>query len=215
MLSKDVAPPVPAPHSYEDLYRIYWPHVVNLVRTLGIEPDSVEDVASAILARFWERDFLAQYDPTRTTDRFGDDRVVGFKAFLSAFVRVYVQSHRERQHRVRRRELLLCDSPVGDSGARWIEVLGLTSSESVEAQVEAQLSIDLLIESMRSHLASVPRRSRMDRCDLVTLFDVVMASFRSTGFVSVPAIQAAFGISETAAHTWLVRMRQCLREVAL
>lgn len=84
-----------APEDYEQMFTRYWGHAVAVVRSAGIHPNNAEDVAAAILGRFWERDFLAVYDPGYRSERTRAQ--VSFTAFLTGFIKVYVRHYRERQ----------------------------------------------------------------------------------------------------------------------
>src|SRR5215216_488189 len=96
-----------APGSYDELFRNYYPFVVGLVGKQGIAVDNREDVASEILLRFYERDFLNEFNPDLTFEVKGRIVRARFKSFLSAFVVNYVRSHRDRQNLRLRREPLI------------------------------------------------------------------------------------------------------------
>jgi DNA-directed RNA polymerase specialized sigma24 family protein len=196
---------VSAPAGYAELHAQYYSFVCGLVRKLGIIRD-VEDVASEILLRFYERDMLAEFDPDMVIEHGKDRRPARFKSFLSGFVAVYVQHHRDRQNSLAKREPLKCNQPVGESGAEWIEIHGGSHVDDMADLEERELVAD-----MRQHIVTVPRRSRADVCDLPALFDAVVLQVRTTGVINTKELQVQFGVSNTAIHSWLKHMREQLR----
>jgi len=100
---------IEAPESYEQLFDEYFNYTVGLVKKLGIDPQRAEDVASSIILRFYERDFLSKFDPTLVFDYKGSKRPARFKSFLNAFVSVYCRHYRQRQNIEKSREPLICE----------------------------------------------------------------------------------------------------------
>jgi len=199
-----------APKSYEDLFRTYYTFVVHLVGKQGIAPDNREDVASEILLRFYERDFLNEFNPALTFVVNGKQVKARFKSFLSAFVVNYVRSHRDRQNLRARREPLLIDGAAtanGSDGGSYYTVIDRGDGSAYEDDYSA-LYEEELVAKLRSYLMTVPRKSRQDQCDLVKLFDAVVDQVRKNGKYSVKELQAIFDVSPTAIHSWLGWMRQ-------
>jgi len=198
---------VSAPADYAELFEIYYDYVVTLVRRMGIEESRKEDVASEILLRFMERDFLAEFDPTMVFHYDGQDRPARFKSFLTKFVLIYVRGHKDKQQRQSGRELLICDRPIGaNADATWIDVFG-DAVDGADADVLAVLDEQALVDQLRDYVAAVPRRSQFDTCDLVKLFDAVVAQVREEGAWNVTELRRQFGISSTAMHSWLWWLR--------
>ncbi len=209
-----------APDNYEDLYRTYFDYVCSLVRRHGIQEASSEDVASEILLRFFERDFLSVFDPTLVFEYKGEARPARFKSFLSKFVIRYVRGHWDRQHRLLSHEKLLCDMPLGTgysiSGdantATWLDVHGEAAEDHaadvIEAVDEAQL-----IALCRDHLKTVPRKSHFDQCDLVAVFDAIVEQLHTTGQYSVSDLRRTLGIGPTAMHSRIWWLRENLAQV--
>lgn len=200
---------VSAPASYEELYRMYYNYVVSLVRRMGIDEDRKEDVASSILLRFYERDFLAKFDPSLVFSYNGEKRPARFKSFLSKFVIIYVRSHREKQINRARRELLICDSPIDDSS--WLDFFG-GRVQGPEDDVIEMLSEQELVADLRRHLTTIPRRSVHDMCDLPAVFDVLVEQIREYGRYDVAQLKVHFGVSATSMHSWLWWLRANLAE---
>lgn len=202
-----------APQSYAELFKIYYPYVVNLVNKHGIDESNKEDVASEILTRFMERGFLDKFDPTLLFEHEGELRPTRFKHFLSKFVITYVMGHCDKQRRIWRRELQIIDktfvseNPITDCYGRsanhsWgSNYVG--SSESHEDAVLDAIMEEELSDGLRAYLTTIPRRSPTDLCDLPALFDVVRAQALGIGFVDMKALAAHFGVSSTAIHTWV------------
>jgi len=184
-----------APESYEELFKNYYSFVVGLVGKQGISLDNREDVASEILLRFYERDFLNEFNPDLSFEVNGRIVKARFKSFLSAFVVNYVRSHRDRQNLRIKREPLIVDGAAT-----------LVDHEHYEDDYSALYEEELVLK-IRDHLKTVPRKSRQDQCDLLALFDAVVSQVRVNGKYSVKELQAQFGVSPTAIHTWLGWMR--------
>lgn len=205
------------PANYSELHRVYYGYVVGLVGNLGIEDQSREDVASEILLRFIERDFLNVYDPTKTFTHEGRTYTARFKPFLSGFVRIYVRGHRDRQRRRMHHELMINDQFFGameDSNANhsWFDVVADMLTDDM-LDVEDRMVEEVMVRRLRAQLATVPRRNKRDRCDLVALFDAIMDQVHTNGQCSVKELQAAFDVTSTSIHSWLNWMRMNLEDV--
>lgn len=203
---------VSAPENYADLFTTYYTYVVCLVRKMGIDSEHSEDVASEILLRFYERDFLAKFDPTLVFEYEGQKRPARFKSFLTRFVMVYVRGMWDKQQRIADRELMVIDAPnsEGDTSS-WLDVFGATLP-SHEQDVLNRLDEENVVRWLRHYLACVPRRSNQDSCDLVMLFDEVMRQIRKCGHWNVVDLQDEFGLSSTAMHAWMWWLRTNLAE---
>lgn len=205
-----------APSDYAELHRNYYEYVVHLVYRQGIDYQAKEDVASEILLRFYERDFLSKYDPARVFEYAGEARPARFKTFLSSFVLTYVQSYRDRQRRRWERELNLIDHPSFHEGgeASFLDSY-VCSTEGVLARTldVDEVNDQLYIGYIRTRLALVPRRSKKDICDLARLFDAVVAQVHFEGKYNVRELQEIFGISSTATHSWLGWLRLNIRKI--
>lgn len=216
-----------APKDYEDLYRQYYEYVVILVRKFGIEENSVEDVASSILMRFFERDFLNEFDPNLVFIFKGEERRARFKSFLSKFVLTYVQSYRDKQTRRNRREVLssgaayisprfttvLRANPKGlVESEYWLDIIADDPGVSMEDTVISGMEGNTLIDEIRTHLASIPRNRSNDLCDLVALFDAIIVQVDEFGYCDIGELRKQFGVSPTSIHSWMWRLRACLAQ---
>jgi hypothetical protein len=200
-----------APADYADLFRIYYPYVVLLVKRAGVDPQNAEDVASEILLRFQERDFLNAFDPTLTFEYQGELRPARFKSFLSKFVLVYTRGLRDRYTRQNTREMQIiddmwdADDPAISPWRTWVS--NHTTIPGHEDDVVACLVEESIVAEMRAYLATIPRRSRFDTCNLVALFDAMVDQVRRTGTYSATDLRRIFGVSSTAMHTWIRWLR--------
>lgn len=207
---------VSAPRDYAELFSRYYTYVVALVRREGIDDNSKEDVASDILLRFYERDFLNVFDASLMFSFAGQPRPARFKSFLSRFVLAYVKGFRDKQSRLNTREVLLCDMPIGVNNATsgstqgtWVDVFG-DPMDDHEGDVLDSLAESALVAGLRAHLVDIPRRSTYDHCDLLALFDAIVEQIRSDGEWNTRALHRRFKISPTAMHTWLWYLRTTL-----
>lgn len=200
------------PSGPDELFRVYYDYVKRIVGgTQAIPSQDVEDVAMDIMTRLLERDVIGMFDPSRMFTHDGASIPAKFRTFLTAQVSLYVKGQRDRLSRQRKRELLVIDSssPSSDSGAlSWHDVFG-----GVEDDMSG-LDAAEWIRQARSFLATVPRRSDRDRCDLVRLFDSLIAQVASSGSVSVAETAAQLGVSPAVSGRWLAWLRQNLRQQA-
>lgn len=202
-----------APQNYAQVFQIYYRYIVNLVHQHGITDDNKEDVASDILTRFQERDSLAGYDPNLMFEYQGEMRPARFKNYITKFALKYVRGHLDRQRKLTRREIQICDMPVtgpsrsGAEAQSWADAYA-TPTESHEESVIDMVMEETLWLGLRGYLATVPRRSAFDRCDLVALFDVYRRQIREQGFSNIKTLSVEFGVSSTAMHGWVWWMRE-------
>lgn len=204
-----------APKDYAELFRIYYVYVVRLVHKHGIDENHKEDVASEILTRFFERGFLEKFDPTLTFPYKGEQRPARFRSFLSKFVLTYVRGHCDKQKRIASREWQICDLDVNAQeqgySVRWIDIYGESEPGHEDAVLDGEMEADF-VRGLRAFLADVPRRSDYDRCDLVALFNAIVAQVRDRGEYDIHQLSKQFGVSYTAMHTWVWWLKTNLAE---
>jgi hypothetical protein len=203
-----VAARVGAPADQAELFEKYYEYMVSLARQQGIHLQEAEDVASDILTRLLERDVIGMFDPDHEIVHGGQQHAANFKTFLSHQVLLYIKGKRDALSRRSAREPLLCDQPSEDGGS-WLEAHGSAFSFLDDY---SNLSTMEFVSWGRAVLASIPRRSLRDRCDLVALFDAMVASGLRDGRVDYPALREQFQISPTSAYQWVGRLRDALRE---
>lgn len=207
---------VSAPKDYAELFRIYYVYVVRLVHKHGIDENHKEDVASDILAKFFERGFLEVFDPSLSFPYKGEMRPARFRSFLSKFVLRYLRGHLDKQKRNARREWNVCDllveGPItGGVGVRWVDIYGEPHPDHEDEVLDGVISDDL-IRGLRDYLADVPPRNEYDRCDLVVLFDAMVEQIKDKGEYDMYALAQRFGVSYTTAHNWMWMLRAHLCE---
>lgn len=205
---------VSAPKDYAELFRTYYSWVVHFVRISGIQASYQEDVASEILARFYERGFLEKFDPSLSFEHAGKVYPAKFKTFLTKFVAVYIRGQRDKIRRVESRELLICGSPAGGPNkpaasmfqaptfTSWIEMNGEHVSGPEDDVVESIVELKL-VAAIRNRLANIPKRSKYDHCDLARLFDAVVEQIRVHGSYKVRKLAETFNVSRTTMYEWM------------
>lgn len=200
------------PSSFEEVFRQHYQYVVRLVVALGIEAQNAEDVAVAILERFFERDALSDYDPTYVVTDHGKVRPASFRTFLNGFVRVYVQHYRHTQKKVQWREPYSLDAvaytnPEDGHPVTWAE---LRADEYIE-EYDTLMAWDFA-RMIRSHLATIEPRSARDRCDLAAILDVLVMQLETSGYIDIQALAIQFGVGRTTAQSWMTRLRSGVAE---
>jgi hypothetical protein len=197
------------PSGPDQLFTQYYAYVRKIVGgTPMIHSQDVEDVAMEIMTRLIERDVVGMFDQGMMFSH--DDKKIParFRTFLTAQVALYVKGQRDKLGRQRKRELLIIDSPPEDgTGLSWADMFGAADDLS-------GLDAGEWISQARSFLALVPKRSDRDRCDLVRLFDALIAQVITTGTMSMTQTAAGLGVSPAVTGRWVQWLRQNLRQQA-
>lgn len=199
-----------APSGPDELFRQYFGYTKKIVSsTPAIPSQDAEDVAMEIMTRLVERDVLGMFDPHSTFHHDGKDIPARFRTFLTAQIHLYVKGQRDRLGRQRKHEAIILDAPVGeDDGASMADLFG-----GAEDDV-SHLDAAEWIRQARSFLATVPRRSGQDACDLVRLFDALVSQASATGEVRVNEMALKMGVSAAVTGRWIQWLRQNLRQQA-
>lgn len=191
------------PGDYTDLFENYYPFVIRLVSSSGIEQQHAEDVAMSILVKFFEKNALEQFDPEFATEHGGVRRRAVFSTFLSGFVYAYVRGYRDKLslHKHREGMSIYEESTAGEEQSTWIDRFGPSFEEKYEG-----LALTDLVVRVCSHLSTYvpPPRTTMD---LTALFMAVVEQVEADGRVDVPALGVRFGLSKNAIRSWLRRLR--------
>jgi len=206
-VSSDQADFIPA--SMDELAEHYYGFILGMVRKCGIPDQEAADSVQYILERLARTGVLGQFDPEYVSTYGGRKVKTRFSTFLGAKVIRYCMGERGRLARRSGHELLIVDTPAGD-GTPLLELIGLEAASEDYSGLEASE----FITAMRAHLAAIPPRSARDTCDLVALFDELVAEVEKDGQFSYAGIQERFGISGTTAGAWLSRLRKVLAPVA-
>lgn len=195
------------PADFTELFGHYYDYVVRLVKKAGIEPQNAEDVAMTILSKFYEKDALSDYDPTRTREINGVARTTQFSTFLSGFVLVYVQHYRDRQNVTKWREVLKVDSTVtvgGPDGAEknWLDVQGHVTRDDHD-----DLLLQDLAASITAHLKTREGTGRARRVALTDFFSRLMVEVTVDARINVARLAEEYQVSPQAVYKWLDTLR--------
>jgi hypothetical protein len=194
-----------------ELFEEYYDYVRRLCRRKGIPAQEVDDTASDIMLRLYERDVPSMFDPGYVSQYDGKSIPANWKTFLTAQVNLYLRGKRDAIERRRYREPALCDQLVGSAQDQtWAEVFGGWHEDDHSA-----VDVSEFRAGIREYLRWVPKRSAQDHCDLVALFDEIMAEVAVTGEISHEVIRGKFGISSTSSHSWLRWLQQNVREATV
>lgn len=162
--------PHAVPKNYEEMWVEYFSYACGLVQRLGIKPASAEDIASEILLRFMERDFLNEFDPKVRRTHRGVEYRTSFRKFLEVFVEHYVRGKRDREKRIATHELLICDKADELTGELWVEVHGPHADAGTDSIIE-ELAASKLRVQIRERIAQVPLAGKRD---MLRLYDAVV-----------------------------------------
>lgn len=199
------------PADMAELAEHYWDFILGMVRKAGIPDQDAPDSVQYILERLDKTGAIGQFDPEHVTVHQGQPKRTRFSTFLGAKVLFYCRGERGRVYRRDSHELKILDVSAEDVlstgtpqllqggdllGVSWDDYSGLESAEA--------------IRELRAVLAAVPPRSKRDKCDLVALFDEIVAEVEADGGFTYAGIQDRFGISGTTAGAWLSRLRSVL-----
>lgn len=200
-----------APSDYAALFTIYYRYIVNLVAKNGIDDNNKEEVACDIIMHLIDIDIIGQFDPDLVFEYQGSMRPARFKSFLSRRVFTYCKHYRDKQKRLAARELQLCDQHLTSQRAgsskevspdTWVDIHGTPHPDHADTVIEL-VGEQQDATWLRTWLASRPRRSTHDRCDLVELFDAVRQQVLTTGEYNIADLRAQFQLSTTTMHVWL------------
>ena len=200
-----------APSGPDELFRQYYGYVRKIVsQTPAIQAQDAEDVAMEIMTRLLERDVLGMFDPDMRFSYGGKEVPARFRTFLVAQVQLYVKSQRDRLGRLRKHETAVLDAPVSsdDDGSLTMADLFAGGGEDDFSH----LDVAEWVTQARAFLAAVPRRSDLDRCDLVRLFDTLIEQALTTGSVQSAETAVQLGVSPAVGRRWTEWLRQNLRQ---
>ncbi len=189
-----------APSDYADFFSRYYGYIAGVLRSKNIPADHLEDAVGEILLKIMEEDMLSQFNP-RLRFLYDDKvRTANFKSYISSIIYKKANGYRDKVGRRNHHEPQLIDAPDCD-----LDDLLLRSGHE-DTLVE---HIDFLAHAadIRAYLATVPRRSKMDTCDLVALWDACIEEILDRGDVSNATLRERFGVSNTAISTWRRRMK--------
>lgn len=196
------------PTTYSEMFEHYYSYIRFLVVKSGIDYQNAEDVAMGILASFFERDVLSDFDPeysAQYVNDFSSGKAL-FRTFLSGFVLLYVRHYRQRQAINKVREPLYVNTPVAD-GMEWGESSGLLVLEDDD---HLEWHTQELVASIRQRLATVPVNTR---CSLHDLFEACLRQVEATGGTSVADLALEFDVGKTTMRSRMTDLRAVIDEV--
>lgn len=200
-----------APSGPDQLFREYFGYVKKIVaNTPAIPAQDAEDVAMEIMTRLVERDVLGMFDPDLKFQHGDKAMQARFRTFLTAQVQLYVKGQRDKLGRQRKHESIILDAPLSedDSAVSMADLFGGREDDT------SHLDAAEWIRQARSFLATVPRRSARDACDLVALFDELISQAATTGEARVSETAARLGVSSAVTGRWMQWLRQNLHQQA-
>jgi len=200
-----------APADAEQFWEQDGGYVFNLVRKLlGPEvcAQDAEDAAADIFERLLVavnkagETILQQYSAGYTSARTGQP--VTWRGFLSGKISLYVRGKREAIARREGRELLLCDTAVGDGSQRWVDLFGGQVWDDYPSLTDEQFE-----SRMRDYLATVPASRWDGPGSLLAVFNEIIERIKS----GEKATQVA-GLSRKDTARALARIREVMAEAS-
>lgn len=206
-----------APEDYSAFFEEYFAYIRNLVAKCGIRPENVDDAASEVLLKFFEKDALAWYDPDKLhihTGPGGKTRVTtaSFKTLLRRFVMLYSRTERDKQMLRDRREgnSLVTESSEGPVPAAITRAITQSGCEdAVVACLDAQRGL----ATAREHLVAVVWKEGTPPRLMTEVFDAVAdAAQASDGPPTRSAVAKRLNCSVGTAGQAMRAMRVALTE---
>lgn len=203
------------PDDYTELYQSYFPMMVGIVASSGIQPSDVEDVAMDILARFIEKDGISYYDPEHLHDVGANPELPGarlrkakFKGMLRGFTSTYVMQYRDKQMIRHRREPWRLDAPVSkqdEESLTWVELAVVDPYEILDSEVS--VAIVSALKAAREELL-IKSTSYRNYEQFIAL---CIEHGYLDGKLNRKAMEVLLGISASTISEMLRELRQVLR----
>lgn len=120
-----------------------------------VTPMDAQDAAADIFERLLVarnaqgQTILEQYSAGYISPRTG--KPVTWRAFLAGKLSLYIRGKRESIARREGREMLICDSAVGDGGEKWVELFGGQVWDEYPSLTDEEFT-----QRMRDYLATLP-----------------------------------------------------------
>jgi len=197
----DPAPPL----SLEEVIREYTPLVRGILYNKGVS--NVDDASQEVLTRFMENDLLEIYDPGFSVVHEGVLYGAKFRSFLTAYVQRSALGIRDKEARLRAREVKSLDAASSpDAGAAESSLKDQLVAD--QAEFLADLEADELVIRLREWLAFVPVRGKRD---ISLLFELILVQLAENPALPKPdrsRLARDMGVSVSAVGTMLTEMRQ-------
>jgi hypothetical protein len=181
-------------------------HYINIVKAevvrAGVDMVDVEDVCQDLIIKFWQKDFIGKYDPTRLSDTPKGKRRPKFTTLLRVFVRSYVRQDLDKQRNRARREPVRLEAPAftGENGpVLWMEVVGGEQDIAPAAEIR---------ELMRRVYVRLCRLPVNGRRDLAHVFATMVEHAADRGKIDLRILAKELGVPQTTASEWIGVVRQ-------
>lgn len=199
--------PTVVPTKFEEVFRDYYAYVVNICMKAGIDPQDAEDSASYILAKFYERDMVSEYDPDYQTTYQGKAHGVKFPSYLSGFVLLYLRHHKDRQRIHQAREGLSLDTPLDDETTLADFLLSPITPHFTE-----ELEKEELVAFIHRRLIQPDVRFRSNNTTPTLLFGLMVDQVNEYGQLNIPELAELHQVTERLAYSWVAKLRPYIRE---
>lgn len=202
------------PVDYGQLFDWYFEYIKRIVSRNGIQEQDVEDVASEILVRFIDKDYLTKFEEGRWFDTPDGRKQSRFQGYLASIVGKYVLNYRDKQRLSAEREPVRNEMPVqghDGSAAMWIEVYAPAVEGGYEV-IESQLVHDGLVREAVEVLSRCRSRSRVP---LSWVFTKAVEQIERSGRVSRWEMAQEAGVSDTTIGVCFREMQRVLHENGL
>ena len=174
------------------LFEIYWPPVYAFVRRKGRSAPDAEDLTQAYFARFFEKDYLADFRPEAGR----------FRTFLLASVSHFLANEWDKERAQKRgsgQAPLSLDTSATEDRLRFEPVDRLTPEAVFERQWVAAV-LTRCLEALRVEQTGRGERDRFER-----LKSFLTADGESTGYEEAAR---ALGLTEAAVRVAVHRLRK-------
>lgn len=199
------------PADYAEVFQMYYPYMLKLVKKFGMQPAAAEDTAMSILSKFLEKKALEHFDPDYNIEYRGETVKAAFRTYLSSFVVTYVKHHRHRQMVAMSRQGISLDTNLIKGASSYGDGTHLiTVADSVLPPYEEtyeELHTADLIRTIRAHLAELPRRNDQDKCDMLLFFDIIHLQVSETEKLNNEELAEMFDVSKPTILSWKKRLR--------
>lgn len=171
-----------APTSFEEMYKTYYPHVLQMACKAGLDPDEMQDAANHIMMKFYERDFLNLYDP---------ERGAAFSTYLLGSVRLYLRHFYTKKNLQVKREGIYVDDLLVDIENKF------------PVYFESELE-DMAWGRIRDYMD--------ERCspEELAIFEVIVQQTKEASRISYGAVSERAGISKADAKTLVDQVKYYL-----
>lgn len=194
------------PANYDELAANYFVMARSIVaRAAGVSPDDVDDLTQDILLKFIEKDFLSQYDPTRTFMTPSGPRHARFPTLFRSFVKKFLRTPIETLASKAARVPVRLQQPT-QGGDLWMEVHAPVESEIDFERADLEVELDRAYR----HLATVPLGDGVMADELLR---ALIDDAAYEGKVVRSRIAERLGVQDTTITRWTRLLRAELSQI--